>query len=138
MLRAPQTDPCQSSFDFGLQWVIVFIMSHRPFEMFCELIDGLPPEAVLKAAAMERHMLNEDLASGQTVPSEDTTLIRTFCRFLESATRGRLVVSRSMTMSHWMFYERTVERLVAAGELPRKAQEDFEAANNAASFRIMA
>ena len=30
--------------------------------------------------AMERRMLDEDLAKGQTVPSEDTALIRTFCR----------------------------------------------------------
>jgi hypothetical protein len=106
--------------------------------MFCEMIDGLPPETVLKATAKERHMLNEDLASGRTVPSENTTLIRTFSRFLESATHGRLVLPRTMPMSHWIFYERTVERLVVAGELPHKAKEDFEAANNAAFFRILA
>jgi len=113
-------------------------MSHRAFEIFCEMIDGLAPEAVLKAAAKEQGKMNEDLASGRTVPSEETTLIRTFCRFLESTAHGRLVLPRNMPMAHWMFYERTVERLVAAGELPRKAKEDFDAANNAAFFRIMA
>ncbi len=113
-------------------------MSHRAFETFCEMIDSLSPEAVLKAAAMARSKMNEDLASGRTVPSEDTTLVRTFCRFLESAAHGRLVLPRDMPMAHWMFYEKTVERLVAAGELPRKAKEDFDAANNAAFFRIMA
>ncbi len=113
-------------------------MNHRPFEMFCEMIDGLPPEAVLKAAAVELGLLNGDLASGRTVPSQDTTLIRTFCRFLEGATHGRLVLPPTMPMTYWIFYERTVERLVAAGELPRNAKEDFEAANHAAFFRIMA
>ena len=102
------------------------------------MIDSLPPEAVLKAAVMELRTLNEELAWGRTVPNEDTTFIRSFCRFLESATHGRLVLSRTMPMEHWTFYERTVERLVEAGELPLKAKEDFEAANNAAFFRIMA
>jgi hypothetical protein len=106
--------------------------------MFCEMIDGLPAEAVLKAAAMERLKLDEDLALVRTVPSEDTTLIRTFCRFLEGASHGRLVLTRTMPMEHWTFYGRTVKRLVEAGELPFKVQEDFEAANNAAFFRIMA
>lgn len=126
------------SFDIELQAVILRTMSHHSFEMFCEMIDGLGPKEVLKAAAMERHMLNENLALGRTVPSEDSTLIRTFCRFLEGAAYGRLVLPRTMSMAHWTFYEKIVERLVAAGELPRKAQEDLEAANNAAFFRIMA
>ncbi len=106
--------------------------------MFCEMIDGLAPQEVLKAAAMERCMLNEDLALGRTVPSEDTTSIRNFCRFLEGAAHGRLVLPRTMPMEQWMFHEKTVERLVAAGELPRKAKEDLQTANNAAFLRIMA
>ena len=113
-------------------------MNHRPFEVFCEMIDGLPPEEVLKAAAEEKRMLNEDIASGRTVPSDDTSDIRSFCRFLEAAFHGRFVLNRSMPMEHWTFYGRTVERLVAAGQLPHKAKEDLEAANEAAFFRIMA
>lgn len=113
-------------------------MSHRPFDVFCEMIDGLAPEAVLKAAATELRMLNEDLASARTVPNEDTTFIRSFCRFLEGASHGRLILNRTMPMGHWTFYGRTVERLAAAGEIPLKVKEDLEAANNAACFRIMA
>ena len=43
-----------------------------------------------------------------------------------------------MPMEHWTFYGKTVERLVAAGKLPREVQEDFEAANHDVVFRIMA
>ena len=113
-------------------------MNHRPFEVFCEMIDGLAAEAVVKAAATEQRLLNEDLASGRTVPSEDTSFIRSFCRYLEGAAHGRLILPRAMPIGHWLFYGRTVERLVEAGELPLKAKEDLEAANSGACFRIMA
>ena len=51
-----------------------------------------------------------------------------FCRFLEDAALGWLALPRTMPMEHWTFYGKTVERLVAVGELPRQVQEDFEAA----------
>jgi hypothetical protein len=112
-------------------------MGHRLFETFCEMIDSLPPKAVLKAVAIERFMLEEDLAQGRTVPSDDTTSILTFCRFLGDAARGWLTLSRTIPAGHWTFYGKTVERLVAAGELPRGAQEDFEAANRGIISRIV-
>jgi len=113
-------------------------MSRYPFEMFCEMIGGLPPKAVLKAVAIERFMLEEDLAQGRTLPSDDTASILTFCRFLADPAHGGLTLPRTMPMEHWVFYGKTVERLVAAGELPREAQEDFEAANHDVDSRIMA
>ncbi len=113
-------------------------MNHRPFEMLREMIDSLPPKAVRKAVAIERFMLEEDLAQGRTLPSDDTAAILTFCGFLDDATCGAAVMPPSMPMEHWAFYKRTVERLVAAEELPRKAKEDFEAANHDVAFCIMA
>ncbi len=92
------------------------------------MIDSLPPKAVLKAAARERLMLEEDLAQGRTLPSEDTDSILTFCRFLAGAVVGSMVWPRTMPMEHWTFYVQTVGRLVAAEELPRKVKDDMEAA----------
>jgi hypothetical protein len=114
------------------------IVSHRHFELFCNMIDSLPPKAVLKAAARERLMLDEDLAFGRLVSNKDTALILNFCRFIEGAALHGLVLPRTMPMEHWTFYRRTVERLVAVGELPRQVQEDFEAANHDVFFRIVA
>jgi hypothetical protein len=107
---------------------ILRIMSHRHFELFCEIIDGLPPKAVLKAVAMEQHMLDEDLALGRTPPSDDTASVLRFCRFLEGAAHGALLMPRNVPMKHWAFYAKTVERLVAAGELPCEVQQDFKPA----------
>ncbi len=90
------------------------------------MIDGLPAKAVLKAAVMERHMLEDDLALGRTPPSDDTDLILTFCRFLGGANHGALIMPQSIPMKQWAFYGKTVERLVAAGELPCEVQGDFK------------
>lgn len=116
---------------------MVVIMSHRLFETFCEMIDNLPPKAVLKAVAIERFMLEEDLAQGRTVPSDETASILMFCRFLGDAAHGWLALSRNIPSGHWTFYRRTVERLIAAGELPREVKDDFEAANRGVISRIV-
>ena len=113
-------------------------MSHCLFETFCETIDGFPPKAVLKAVAIERFMLEEDLAQGRTLPSDDSASILTFCRFLEGTALGWLVLPRTIPMGQWMFYIKIVEQLVAARELPREAKEEFEAAKHDVFSRILA
>jgi hypothetical protein len=112
-------------------------MNDRPFETFCEMIDSLPPKAVLEAAARERRMLEEDLSSGRTPPNGDTASILDFCRFLEGAVRGSFVLPDTMLMEHWAFYGKTVRRLAGAEELPRKLKEDIEAAFRDVFCRIM-
>jgi len=92
------------------------------------MIDSLPPEGILKAAAVERFMLEEDLAEGRMLPDEDTDSILAFCRFLAGTANGSMIWFRSMPMEHWEFYVKTVSRLVAAERLPRSVKEDIEAA----------
>ncbi len=91
------------------------------------MIDGLPPKAVLKAVALERRMLEEELAFGRTFPKKDASSILSFCKFLESVVDGRLILPSALPMDHWAFYGKTVERLAAAGELPPRKLENFEA-----------
>lgn len=107
------------------------------FETFCELIDTLPSKAVLQAVARDQRMLEEDLSSGRALPNGDTASILNFCRFLESAAQGSLVLPDGMLIEHWSFYLKTVRRLVGAGELPRKLQDNIEAAFHGVVCRIM-
>lgn len=102
------------------------------------MIDSLPPKAVLKAAAREQRMLEGALALGQTLPSEDTVSILNFCRFLGGAVHGRLVLPRTMPMELWMFYVKSVGRLVAAEELPREVKDEIEEAFHNVFCCIMA
>ena len=103
-------------------------MGDRPFEIFCTMIDRLPPKAVPKAAARAQSMLEEDLAFGRTALNGDTASLLTFCSFLAGALEDRLILPRTGTMECWASCVQTVGRLVAAKQLPRKLQEDIEAA----------
>ncbi len=138
-LRVDETifQPKEQALDIELQRVTVRVMGHRLFETFYEMVDSLPPKAVMKAVAIERFMLEEDLAQGRIVPSDETTSILTFCRFLGESSHGWLALSRNIRTGHWTFYRRTVERLIAAGELPHEVRDDFEAANRGAISRIV-
>jgi hypothetical protein len=107
------------------------------FKTFCELTDSLPPKAVLPAVARDRRILEEDLSSGRAQPTADIASILSFCRFLESAAQGNLVLPDGMPMEHWSFYLKTIRRLVGAGELPRKLQDNIEAAFHGVVGRIM-
>lgn len=113
-------------------------MNARLFETFCGIIDSLPAKAVLTAASVERFNLEEDLARGQTPPNEDTDSILAFCRFLAGAADDRMVWPETMPMEHWMFYVKTVRRLVAAEELPHSVKKDIEAAFHGVACCIMA
>jgi len=92
------------------------------------MIDRLPPKAVPKAAARAQSMLEEDLAFGRTALNGDTASLLTFCSFLTGALEDRLILPRTAPMECWAFCVQTVGRLVAAKQLPRKLQEDIEAA----------
>ena len=113
-------------------------MNSRLFETFRETIDSLPAEAVLKAVTVEWRKLEEDLAEGRTLPSQDTESILTFCRFLVGSAFGALVWPSTIPIEHWTFYVKTVGRLVAAEELPQNVKEDIEAAFHDVFCCIMA
>jgi len=83
-------------------------------------------------------MLEEDLARGRTLPTEDTDSILAFCRFLAGAPYGSMVWPQTIPMDHWMFYVKTVGRLVAAEKLPYSVKKDIEAAFHGVSCCIMA
>jgi len=49
-----------------------------------------------------------------------------------------MVWPETMPMEHWMFYVKTVRRLVAAEELPHSVKKDIEAAFHGVACCIMA
>jgi hypothetical protein len=63
-------------------------MTSRFFELFCEMLDGIPAKAVIPAAAAERRMVEDDLAQKRAVPDEETTSVLSFCDFLSAAASG--------------------------------------------------
>jgi hypothetical protein len=104
-------------------------MNSRHFASFAEMIDSLPVKGILKAATVERLMLEDDLAHKRTPPTEEAGVhsIVNFCRFLEAARLNLDIFPVAVPVVHFVFYRKTVANLIEAGELPGRAEAQFEA-----------
>jgi hypothetical protein len=61
-----------------------------------------------------------------------------FCVFLNSTTQGSLDFFPELPIEHWAFYGKIVRKLVAAGELELKVQDQFDAAFSKSWLRLAA
>lgn len=103
-------------------------MNSRRFELFKDMIEGVPAKGVLRASEREQWMIRDDLANQRELELKDTLSILCFCRFLQKTKAGELVHCGGVPEEHLSFYRATVERLVDAGELPYTAREQFDEA----------
>ncbi len=93
-------------------------------------LEILPARAILKTLELESQMLKDDLLNDRPIPVGEAQSVLDFYEFI------RLIKSGSPTKKpisanpfHPMdFYRKTIDRLVAAGELPATAVAQFEAA----------
>ena len=90
------------------------------------MMDRLPPPAIIKAAAVERRILEEALAMGREEPLGEVASVLTFCRFLELANGGRMTIFPDVPDEHRPSYAKIVHKLVEAGELPAAAKDRFD------------
>lgn len=95
------------------------------FERFIAMIDSVPAKGVLKAVAHECQMAQNGLARKRTPSPGDARSIIAFYIFLKSAAGGICVTPIALPIQHIIFYKKTIERLIEAGELPYAAKEQF-------------
>jgi hypothetical protein len=103
-------------------------MSSHLFESFSKMIDKLPVEEVIPAAERECQLLENDLVTNRPVPKQEAHSILSFCRFLTVTKAGLKVPCAELPPGHAAFYQKTLERLIAAGELSGSAQEQYDEA----------
>lgn len=96
------------------------------FETFCELLESIPPKAVLRAADAERRMVEDDLQKKRTEPDEYVWSVLGFCNFLHLAMAGVCASLPKLPFEHRVFYSKIVQRLVDAGELSPEFRGCFE------------
>lgn len=95
------------------------------FESFCEMLEGIPIKAVLRAADAERRMVEDDLKKKRAEPDERVASVLSFCNFLTLAARGIYASLTAVPSEHRAFYARIVQQLVDAGELPAEVKSHF-------------
>ena len=105
-------------------------MRYSLFEPFSKMIDELPPKAVFTAVEKERQMLEDDLAFERPLPVKEAVSILNFCWFIGMSAMGESVsvVQGSLPPNHVAFYERTIAKLVKAGQLPSTTKTEFDTA----------
>ena len=104
----------------------LFIMATGIFEPFCEMIEGIPPKAILQTVEDSCHRLQNDVFSKLVPYGQEVISILTFNRFLASA-NGYIEFTRSILPApHLAFFRKTVARLVEAKELPADSLNWFD------------
>lgn len=97
------------------------------FDSFADMIENIPARAIIRVLEREQRMLAEDLFCQRPVPVKDATSILGFCAFIDAALEEMPAeLSTPLPQEHLEFYRKTVERLIAAEELPFDAQMEFD------------
>jgi hypothetical protein len=100
-------------------------MKAQLFEAFVKMIESLPVNSILLAAKLERRIIEDGLSKKRVLLMEEAVSVLSFCRFLQAVALGRGIFPMALPRQHVAFYQKTVNRLVAAGELPVNAIEQF-------------
>ena len=101
-------------------------VSYHLLDSFCDMLETVPPKAVIPAADAERKMVEEDLATKRTAADEEAMSVLQFCHYLVNAERGLQSSLPSWPIEHFASYRKVVQRLVEAGELPWQVKEQFD------------
>jgi len=112
-------------------------MGAHLFGPFSKMIEGMPARAVVAVAERQRQVLADDLARGRTRLHGEAHSILSFCRFLKAVQSGAEISPVGLPMTDTAFYRKTTERLVAAGELPSAAREQFDQVFSLPAFELL-
>jgi len=93
-----------------------------------DTLENLPARAILKTLELESRMLKDDLLHDRPVSVDEAQSVVDFYDFIRSIKEGspdKKLISASPT-HHQAFFRKTIERLIAAQELPLAALSQFE------------
>lgn len=98
------------------------------FDSFADMIKTIPVGAIIRTLAREQHMIEEDLAYRRPVSLKEAESILNFCYYIEAVRKGSpgWAFTIPLPPEHLDFYRKTLDRLIAAQELPPGAREEFD------------
>ena len=113
-------------------------MKTHLFESFAEMVNGLPAAGILKAVELEHRMLENDLLYQRGSETCEITSVLSFCQFIGAVVRGDDIFPIELPARHVAFYRDVVKWLIAAGELPADAKEQFDSTFSSGFFKALA
>jgi hypothetical protein len=117
--------------------ILIKVMGAHLFGPFSKMIDEVPAGAIVAVAERQGQVLADDLARGRTGLDGEARSILSFCRFLKAAQSGAQISPVGLPMDDTAFYRKTTERLVAAGELPPNARDQFDKVFTVPAFKLL-
>jgi len=97
------------------------------FDSFADMIGALSPANVLQTLERERCILEGDLVRQNFSSLWEVSSILSFCWFIEAIRRHWPTFAvPAPSASHLAFYRTTIQRLIAAGELPPETATRFD------------
>ena len=110
----------------------------RTFHSFCAVVERLPAKAVVKTVRLEAATLKADLLNQRRMLHQtELNSILTFSEFLKNAETCIAAAYIAPPVIHLAFYRKTLERLIASGDLPWQARDLFDQAFSKAVFAAL-
>lgn len=102
------------------------------FGVFTKMLSGVSPEAIFKALDLQCKMLLADLERDRGPMSDEVFSIFSFTQFLSAFQSGKTIqCARPLPPDHIEFFKETIVRMIAAGQLPASAMDEFDSVFNA-------
>ena len=100
------------------------------FDSFADMIDTIPVGAIFRTLEREQRMIEDDLAHQRPVPLKEAESILNFCYYVESIREesSGWAFTAPLPSEHLAFYRKTLDRLIAAEQLPPDAKAGFDGA----------
>ena len=107
------------------------------FASFADMIESIPVGAILRTLEREQRMIEEDLAYQRPVSLKEAESILNFCYFVEAVREGSPAWAFTLPLppEHLAFYRKTLDRLVAAQQLPSDAKVEFDGVTAAGGLK---
>jgi hypothetical protein len=104
-----------------------FSMNKNLFELFSEMIDCISPYRIPYAVKIAHERLEDDLLHKRIPESIESDSILNFCQFIQAVLEGDIFFPVEVPITHVVFYQKVVWRLVEAGIFTRLAKVQFDA-----------
>lgn len=100
------------------------------FDPFAAMIDAIPDGAIIRALERQQRMIEDDLALQRPMPLKEAQSILNFCYYVESVREesSGWTFTAPLPREHLAFYRKTLDRLIASGQISPDAKAGFDGA----------
>jgi hypothetical protein len=101
-------------------------MNAQLFELFSDMMECIPSNRILPALQITHERLEEDLLYKRITEVKAANSILSFCQFVAAVLEDDFFSPVDLPVTHVVFYEKIMMRLLAVGAVSRQAKKQFD------------